>query len=174
MLTTQPLLRGHRTRSSSVTLPPLLTALLLSLCSMSLLAQRATIAARALTSSTADTVSTTDSTIVDAGTLPGSQPLTVTIRVAPTPERAAALDELLAAPTAPSSPGYPQWLTPQQFAASYGATDDQLAALKAWATSQGLSVAAVSTGKTRLPLSGTADQVQHAFAISLRHYLVSG
>ncbi|WP_213805923.1 Ig-like domain repeat protein [Granulicella sp. dw_53] len=146
----------------------LLSALLI--CSPgSLQAQRSVVAARAFAVSTLDS-----DAITDAGPLPASQSVAVTLRIALTPERAAALDELLASQTTRTSNRYHKWITPQEFAADYGATDEQLVSLTAWAQTQGLAVASVSSAKTRVTLSGTADQVQRAFAASLHRYVVAG
>ena len=151
-------------RKPFVILP--ITALLF--WSPSLHAQRSTIAARALTNLNAP------SQTVDTGTIPSSQPLTITLRLAPTPERAAALKQLLTDQTTPGSSSYHHWLTPEQYAISYGATDDQLASVTTWAQSQGLTISAVSAGKTRMTLTGSVDAVQRAFATTLRSYAVSG
>ncbi|MDE3103561.1 MAG: Ig-like domain repeat protein [Acidobacteriota bacterium] len=117
---------------------------------------------------------TTGATPVDAGQLPLSQPMAVTLHLALPADRVAALDQLLTDQTDATSSNYHKWLTPQEFAASYGATDAQIAALTAWAQAQGLAVAAVSAGKTRLTLSGTAGQIQQAFAVSLHQYQIAG
>lgn len=150
---------------------PLLLLCLLPSSTAALHAQRTTIAARALTAATG---ATNGDAVADLGQLPASQPLTVTLRLTPTAQRAAALEQLLTAQTTASSTSYHKWLTPQQFAASYGATDDQLATLTTWAQAQGLAVASVSAARTRLTLSGTVDQVQRAFSVSLHRYAVSG
>jgi hypothetical protein len=110
----------------------------------------------------------------DVGPVPVSQPMHLTLRLEPTPQRQAALDQLLAAQITPTSSAYHHWLTPQQFAASYGATDDQIAATTTWLQSQGLAVDGVSKARTRIVVSGTADQVQRAFSVALRSYQVSG
>ena len=114
------------------------------------------------------------SAMVDVGSVPVSQPLSLTLHLAPGSDRTAALDQLLAAQITPSSPSYHKWVTPQQFAASYGATDDQIATATSWLQSQGLTVGAVSAAKTRLTVTGTAAQVQQAFAVSLRRYQMAG
>jgi hypothetical protein len=111
---------------------------------------------------------------MDVGPLPTSQPVTLTLRLTPTPARSAALDQFLASVIAQASPNFHKWLTPQQFAAEYGSTEDQIAAVTTWAQSQGLSVAAISPAKTRVTISGTAEQVQRAFTVSLHRYVVSG
>jgi hypothetical protein len=150
-------------------LSPLGAALLVfSIAVPALHAQRSVVLAR-----TIDGVGDT-SEVTDAGPLPVSQPMHLTLRLEPTPDRQAALDQLLTAQSTPSSPSYHRWLTPQQFATTYGATDEQIAATTAWLQSQGLTVDGVSKTKTRIVASGTADQVQRAFAVTLRAYTVSG
>jgi Pro-kumamolisin, activation domain len=59
-----------------------------------------------------------DSSAVAVGALPGSQPLHLSLRLTPSADRTAALDQLLAAQIKPGSPSYHQWLRPQQFAES--------------------------------------------------------
>jgi hypothetical protein len=127
---------------------------------------RLTVAARA--------INLADPSAVDAGATPVSQPLQITLRLAPSADRVAALNQFLADQLTPSSKSYHQWLTPQQFAQSYGATDDQIAAVTAWAQSQGLAVASISPSKTRLTLTGSVVQAQAAFATTLRNYAISG
>jgi trimeric autotransporter adhesin len=139
-----------------------LSLLVLSLSSV-LYAQRVGLAVR-----------TADSTAaIDAGPVPASQPLQLTIRLALAVDRSAALDQFLTNQTTPQSTAYHQWLTPQQFAVKFGATDDQVAATTAWLQSQGLSVDAVTAAKTRMTVSGTAAQVQNAFAVTLRRFQVA-
>ncbi len=106
----------------------------------------------------------------DAGVMPSSQRVSLTLTLTPDSARAAALDQFLAALATPSSPSYHQWLTPAQFAATYGATADQLAAASAWAQTAGLTLDATSAGGTRITVSGSAARVQTAFATSLHLY----
>jgi trimeric autotransporter adhesin len=148
---------GRRSRFSQAL--AILSALVLFVPSV-LHAQRVTLAMRA-----ADTT-----TAADAGPVPASQPMQLTLRLALAADRSAALDQLLATQIKPQSPAYHQWLTPQQFAAQFGATDDQIAATTAWLQSQGLSVGSVSPARTRITISGTAGQVQNAFAVTLHRY----
>ncbi|WP_198152082.1 Ig-like domain repeat protein [Granulicella tundricola] len=110
----------------------------------------------------------------DAGPLPAAQRLSLTLTLAPSADRTAALQQYLADLTTPNSGSYHKWLTPQQFAASYGASSDQLATATTWAQSQGLSVDAVSPSNLRLTVSGTTTQLQSAFAVSLHAYTVAG
>lgn len=131
-------------------------------------AQRVALASRAFESSSGI------AGMMDVGPVPVSQPLNLTLRLAPGADRAAALDRLLAAQITSSSSSYHKWVTPAQFAASYGATDDQIATAKNWLESLGLTVGAVSAAKTRLTVTGTAVQVQRAFAVTLRQYQMAG
>jgi hypothetical protein len=107
---------------------------------------------------------------VETGRLPSSQPVQIELTLAPTQDRAAALDQFLSAVIDPRSPSYHQWLTPQQYATQYGATADQVAAVTAWAQGQGLTVGALSAGGNRLRLSGSAAQIELAFGVGLKTY----
>ena len=110
----------------------------------------------------------------DGGAVPASQPMTLTLTLSQAPARAAALDSFLTALTTASSGSYHQWITPQQFAAAYGASADQLAAASVWVQSQGLTVAGVSAGGMRITVTGSAAQVQAAFAVSIDNFTQSG
>ena len=114
------------------------------------------------------------SSAVDAGPSPSSQRLSLTLTLAQTPAQTAALDQFLADVSNASSPSYHQWLTPQQFASSYGASPDQLAAATAWLQSQGLTVDAVSPAATRISASGFISQIEPAFATSIHNYQANG
>lgn len=108
----------------------------------------------------------------DSGLMPSSQRITLTLTLAADPARAAALDQYLVALGTPSSASYRHWLTPAQFAASYGATPAQLAAAAAWAQDAGLTVDATSASALRITISGSAGRVQTAFATSLHLYQI--
>ena len=51
----------------------------------------------------------------------------------------AALDQLLAEQRDPASPNYHQWLTPEQYAARFGMSQDDLDKVTGWLQSQGLA-----------------------------------
>ena len=120
------------------------------------------------------TPGTSDPSAVDAGPVPGSQPLSLTIRLAMPSDRSAALDQLLVQQATSSSSSYHHWLSSQQFGEQFGAADEEIATVTAWLQSQGLSVDSVSAGKTRILVSGTAAQVQTAFSVTLRQYQKAG
>lgn len=117
---------------------------------------------------------TDQATTVDLGPVPASQPLHITLYLTPPAARQAALDQQLSDLIDPSSPSYHKWLTPQQFAEQFGATDDQIASAKTWAEAQGLTVESLAPSHTRLTLTGTAAQIQSAFAVPLHAYARTG
>ena len=51
-----------------------------------------------------------------------------------------ALDQLIAEQQDPASPLYHQWLTPAQFAAQFGPTEEEFAAVSQWLTGQGFTI----------------------------------
>ena len=85
----------------------------------------------------------------------------------------ASLQALLAAQQNPSSPLYHHWLTPDQFAASYGMADSDIAKASAWLTGQGFSVISVSRSRNRITFSGTVAQVEAAFGTEIHNYTSS-
>lgn len=112
--------------------------------------------------------------LYDAGPLPASQSLEVTLHLALTATQTAALDRLLAAQTDPDSPSFHRWLTPEQFAEQFGPTDDQLNELKRWLEGEGLAVQGISRTRSRLTLTGTAAQLETAFRAHLRSLQIAG
>ncbi len=112
--------------------------------------------------------------LYDAGPLPASQPLEVTLHLALTATQTAALDRLLAAQTDPDSSSFHRWLTPEQFAEQFGPTDDQLSELKAWLEREGLAVQSISQTRSHLTLTGTAAQFETAFRAHLRSLQIAG
>lgn len=111
---------------------------------------------------------------VDTGQAPSSQRMLLTLTMTETAAQTAALDGFLREVNDPSSANYHHWLTPQQFAANYGATADRIAVANSWLTSQGLSVESISAGGTRIVVSGFEFQIESAFAVSIHQYQVNG
>src|SRR5271166_699218 len=98
----------------------------------------------------------------------------VTIELAKSPSQQTGLDQLLQDQQNPASPNYHQWLTPEEYAQRFGVSDADIATLTSWLKSQGLTVAAVSRGKSWIAVSGTAAQMEGAFQTELHRYLVEG
>jgi trimeric autotransporter adhesin len=74
----------------------------------------------------------------------------------------------------PGKPDYHKWLTPQQFGASFGPDDGEIAAVDGWLRQHGFSVARVTAGKTAIEFSGTAGQLRDAFHTEIHSYVVNG
>ena len=102
--------------------------------------------------------------VADLGAVPASQPLKVTLYLAPTADRTASLLSFLAAVQTPGNPAYRQWLTPAAFGQQFGATSDQLAAVTAFAQTSGLSVESVSASGLRVVVSGSVAQIEAAMS----------
>jgi subtilase family serine protease len=90
------------------------------------------------------------------------------------PQRQARLDALLAAQHDPASPLFHRWLTPEQYGATFGVADADIAAARAWLAAQGFKVNGVYPNKMQIDFSGTAGQVKKAFRTQESHYLIAG
>jgi len=111
----------------------------------------------------------------DQGRLEGSTVLSgITLVFKPSATQQAALDELLAAQQDPTSTQYHQWLTPEQYADSFGLSTTDLLQVSTWLQSQGLTVSAVAPSRNSITVSGTAVQVEQAFQTEIHSYLYNG
>lgn len=111
----------------------------------------------------------------DRGPVAGSMKIdraAVVFKLAPAQQ--SALDKLLAEQQNPRSANFRRWLTPEQFAARFGMSDDDLSRVSAWLRSQGLSVDGYSRARTRVFFSGAAAQVARAFGTNFHHYAIDG
>jgi subtilase family serine protease len=70
----------------------------------------------------------------------------------------------------PGDPLFHQYLTPEEFAAKFGANSADYAALKQWATNNGLTVVHESLARTCLTVRGSAVQLQALFKTQLNNY----
>ena len=90
------------------------------------------------------------------------------------PDQATALAELNARQIDPGSPDFHRWLTPEEFGALYGPSDDDLKAVTDWLRNSGFTIDNVSKGRIFIEFSGTAGLVQQAFHTEIHRYLVQG
>ena len=74
----------------------------------------------------------------------------------------------------PASPSFHKWLTPGQFGASFGISDNDLASVTSWIQTKGFKVEKVSLARNRVEFSGTFGQVQDAFHTSIHTFSIDG
>jgi len=84
------------------------------------------------------------------------------------------LQELLREQQDRSSPNYHRWLTPEQYAARFGMTPNDLAKVTSWLRSQGLTVNGLSRSRNEISFSGSVGQVEYALRTELHRYLING
>jgi uncharacterized protein (TIGR03437 family) len=84
------------------------------------------------------------------------------------------LNQLLAEQQNPASPNYHRWLTPEQYAQRFGASEADVNTISTWLQSQGLKVGTVARGRTWIAFSGPAAQVEAAFQIEIHQYQLNG
>ena len=90
------------------------------------------------------------------------------------PSQEAALRQLIQQMHMPGSPSYHQWLTPDQFGAQFGASDQDIATITSWLGSHGFSVSRVNPGKGTLEFSGSVAQLRDTFHTQIHKYVVNG
>ena len=111
----------------------------------------------------------------DQGALAESQPMTrMMLLLQRSPEREAALRQLLEDQQNKGSANYHAWLTPEQFGKQFGPSDADVQAVTDWLTQQGFTVGKVTAGRIAVEFSGTVAQVQNAFHTQLHRYAVGG
>ncbi|GAA3730145.1 S53 family serine peptidase [Streptomyces tremellae] len=94
----------------------------------------------------------------------------VSVAVSLAPRDHAGLAAFVSRVTDPASADYGHYLTKAQFAARYGRTDAEVAKVKEYLKSQGLTVGKVHSGNLLVDAHGTAAQVQKAFGTKLSTY----
>ncbi len=98
----------------------------------------------------------------------------VTLYFKRSPVQQAALNLLLAAQQNPNSPEYHQWLTPEQFADRFGATQSDYDQTTAWLKSEGFTISSPARGRGWVRFQATAGQIQSSFQTSIHRYRVNG
>lgn len=84
------------------------------------------------------------------------------------------LDQLLREQQDPKSPNYHRWITPDQYAARFGMSSNDLAKVSSWLQSQGLNVDSVSRNRNEIAFSGSVGQVEYAFKTEIHNYNIRG
>lgn len=111
----------------------------------------------------------------EAGAVPAGLPMVeLKLILRRSPQQDAALKKFLAAQQTPGSPQYHQWLTPAQFGARFGASQQDQQAATEWLQKHSFTVGTVPPGRGLLPFSGTAAQVETAFQTPIHYFIVDG
>ncbi|MGI4828382.1 MAG: Ig-like domain repeat protein [Janthinobacterium lividum] len=107
----------------------------------------------------------------DLGPVDPALPLgRMTLLLQRSPERTVALDAFLAQVYTLGSPGYHQWITPQQFGQRFGPDSSDLAAVTTWLQLNGLRIQAVSAGRQMIQFTGTVGQFNRTFLTRIDHF----
>ena len=110
--------------------------------------------------------------VAQAATVPAGQ--TVSAKVWLAPNNATALAALAKAVTDPSSAQYRHYLSHSQYVSQFAPTAAQVASVKAWLTSAGLTVKSVGPDNHYVAVSGAASAVSAAFGTKLGLFMVNG
>ncbi|WP_263373588.1 protease pro-enzyme activation domain-containing protein [Granulicella aggregans] len=87
-------------------------------------------------------------------------------------EQQAQLSQFLSHAQDPAAAGYRHWMTPASYGATYGISDNDLAAVQQWLQASGLKVEKVSSARNAILFSGTAGSLASAFHTSIHSYSV--
>ncbi|MGD0737565.1 MAG: Ig-like domain repeat protein, partial [Terracidiphilus sp.] len=89
-------------------------------------------------------------------------------------EQEAALQQFLTDVQHPENQNFHRWLTPEEFGEHFGPVDSDMAVVKGWLESQGMTVSMVARGKQTIEFTGTAGQVRSAFGTEIHYFEVNG
>ena len=92
----------------------------------------------------------------------------------PTAAQQQAMTQLLAQQQDRKSPNYHKWLTPEQWADRFGLSPNDIQKITNWLGDQGFVNIHPARGRNWVMFSGTAAQVQSAFATEIHQYKVNG
>ena len=106
----------------------------------------------------------------DAGAVPASAQVRLTIGISRAPEVQAAFDQRVIDQQNPSSPRYHRWLLPAQIGAEFGPTQHDLDAVTSWLTANGLRVETIQPSRTFIEVTAPASSVNNAFRTTLHSF----
>ncbi len=86
----------------------------------------------------------------------------------------AALKQLIDEMHTPGSPNYHQWLTPDQFGAQFGPSDQDIASVTTWLSNHGFNVTKVNPGRQTIEVSGSVAQLRNTFHTQIHQYSFNG
>jgi subtilase family serine protease len=86
----------------------------------------------------------------------------------------AALNQLLLDQQTRSSPDYHKWLTPEQYAARFGASQDDAQKVKTWLEREGFTFVQTARSRARISFDGSAERVNRVFLTPIHRYQIGG
>ncbi|MFN7995771.1 MAG: protease pro-enzyme activation domain-containing protein [Bryobacteraceae bacterium] len=112
---------------------------------------------------------------VDQGRVdPAFQVPYATMLLRPSVAQQTDLEQLLSSQQDPASPNYHHWLTPEEYADRFGVSQTDLGTIHEWLEQQGLTIQAVARGRNWISFTGSARQIEAAFATEIHQILADG
>jgi Pro-kumamolisin, activation domain len=84
------------------------------------------------------------------------------------------LNSFLAQLADPHSKNFHKYLTPAQFGARFGMSQNDIAKISAWLEAQGFTNISAANGRNMISFDGAISQVESTFALEMHNYLVDG
>ncbi len=111
----------------------------------------------------------------DQGAMGDAQPINrIYLLLSRSAEQQTALDKLMLEQMDPNSANFHKWLTPEEYGAKFGPSDDDVQTVKNWLAAQGFSGIKTNSGKTIVEFNGTVGTVRRAFATEIHRLNVRG
>ncbi len=112
---------------------------------------------------------------LDQGRADGSRLIEgITLSFRPSPAQQKDLDQFLATLQDPTSPNYHKFLTPAQFGARFGMSQNDINKITGWLKAQGFKNISVANSRNEISFDGTVSQVELTFRTEMHTYLVKG
>lgn len=90
------------------------------------------------------------------------------------PRNQGELNTLAAAQQNPGSPQYHKWLTPQQYTARFGVTQEDFDKVSRWLTSEGFQVTGGSPAQGFVKFNGSVASISHTFNTAISKFSADG
>ena len=112
---------------------------------------------------------------IDDGPMDPAEPIhDLTMVLRPSAQQQSDLDQLLKEQQDPASGNYHRWLSPEEYAARFGASAEDADKISTWLKQQNLEVISVARARNSIRFRGTAGAVGAALGTQFRHYIVNG
>jgi len=111
----------------------------------------------------------------DQGAIADTQPVNrIYLLLNRSAEQQTALDKLMREQMDASSPNFHKWVTPEEYGAQFGPSDEDVTAVKSWLGAQGFTGIKTNAGKTIVEFNGTVGLVKRAFRTEIHKLNVRG